>query len=168
MSSSRQPLSIEEWAAGQILGHSAPDGVNSEAIPDRAPSMCWGMIVGDCRALRPPGGSRLRRPRTASVAAVPSNVDPAMRLVLSVFLPLAVQVLGFLGVILLSRGGGSFVGLLALGLAVLAVPLTTLVNWTRCQRLPPAAQGRLLLTGLMFALVWPLLLLVLRAVEPAL
>jgi hypothetical protein len=91
-----------------------------------------------------------------------------MRLVLSVFIPLAVQLLGFLIVVLLSRGQGSFVGLLALGLAVLAVPLTTLVNWTRSQRLPPTAQGRLLVTGLMFALVWPLLLLLLRAVEPSL
>lgn len=91
-----------------------------------------------------------------------------MRLVLSVFLPLAVQLLGFGLVILLSRGQGSFVGLLALALAVLAVPLTTLVNWTRSQRVPPPGQARLLVTGLLFAVVWPLLLLLLRAVEPLL
>ena len=91
-----------------------------------------------------------------------------MRLLLTVVLPLAVQLLGFLAVIMVSRGNGSFVGLLALGLAVLAVPLTTLVNWTRSRRLPPTASGRLLVTGLLFALVWPLLLLLLRAIEPSL
>jgi hypothetical protein len=86
----------------------------------------------------------------------------AMRLLLSVFLPLLVQVSGFGLVFGLSRGSGSFVGLLALGLAVLAVPLTTLVNWT------PAPASRLAVTGLLFALTWPLLLLLLRAVEPSL
>jgi hypothetical protein len=91
-----------------------------------------------------------------------------MRLLLSVLLPLAVQLLGFALVIMVSRGNGSFVGLLALSLAVLAVPLTTLVNWTRSRRVPPASVGRLLVTGLLFALTWPLLLLLLRAIEPSL
>ncbi len=88
-----------------------------------------------------------------------------MRLLVAVFLPLAVQLLGFLAVFVVSRGSGSFVGLLALGLAVLAVPLTTLVNWTRARRLPPSPMPRLLATGLAFALTWPLLLMLLRAVE---
>lgn len=91
-----------------------------------------------------------------------------MRLLLSVFVPLLVQVLGFGLVFGLSRGSGSFVGLLALGMAVLAVPLTTLVNWTRARRRPPTPASRLAVTGLMFALTWPLLLLLLRAVEPSL
>lgn len=91
-----------------------------------------------------------------------------MRLLLTVLMPLAVQLAGFALVFLASRGSGSFVGLLALGLAVLAVPLTTLVNWTRARRLPPAPTGRLLTTGLLFALTWPLLLLLLRAIEPSL
>jgi hypothetical protein len=91
-----------------------------------------------------------------------------MRLLLTVLLPLAVQVAGFGLVFAVSRGSGSFVGLLALGMAVLAVPLTTLVNWTRSRRLPPPPSGRLLVTGLLFALAWPLLLLLLRAIEPSL
>ena len=91
-----------------------------------------------------------------------------MRLLLSVLLPLAVQLLGFGLVFAVSRGSGSFVGLLALGLGVLAVPLTTLVTWARARRLPPAPTGRLLITGLLFALTWPLLLLLLRAIEPSL
>jgi hypothetical protein len=94
--------------------------------------------------------------------------DFPMRLLLSVVLPLAVQLLGFGLVFAVSRGSGSFVGLLALGLAVLAVPLTTLVTWARARRLPPAPTGRLLVTGLLFALTWPLLLLLLRAIEPSL
>lgn len=91
-----------------------------------------------------------------------------MRLLLSVILPLIVQLAGFGLVIAVSRGSGSFVGLLALGLAVLAVPLTTLVTWTRFRRVPSAPASRLLITGLMFALTWPLLLALLRAIEPAL
>jgi hypothetical protein len=90
-----------------------------------------------------------------------------MRFFAAVVLPLAVQLLGFLIVIKLSRGSGSFVGLLAVGLAVLAVPLTTLVNWSRARRLPPSPAARLLATGLAFALTWPLLLLLLRAIEPS-
>jgi hypothetical protein len=90
-----------------------------------------------------------------------------MRLLLSVLLPLAVQLAGFALVFVASRGSGSFVGLLALGLAVLAVPLTTVVNWSRSRRQPPTPVARLLVTGLLFALVWPLLLLLLRAVEPS-
>jgi hypothetical protein len=46
--------------------------------------------------------------------------------------------------------------------------LTTLVNWTRTRRLPPTPTGRLMITGLLFALAWPLLLLLLRAIEPSL
>jgi hypothetical protein len=91
-----------------------------------------------------------------------------MRLLLSVLLPLAVQLLGFTLVLAVSSGSGSFVGLLALGLAVLAVPLTTLVNWTRARRVPPSPLSRLAVTGLLFALTWPVLLLLLRAAEPSL
>ncbi len=90
-----------------------------------------------------------------------------MRLMLSVLLPLLVQLFGFGLVMIVSRGGGSFVGLLALGLAVLAVPLTTLVNWTRFRRVPAVPAGRLLITGLLFALTWPLLLALLHALEPS-
>jgi len=91
-----------------------------------------------------------------------------MRLVLAVLLPLCVQLVGFALVLGPAPGRGSFVALLALGLAVLAVPLTTMVNWTRARRLPPSPAGRLLLTGVAFALVWPALLLALHALEPAL
>ena len=55
----------------------------------------------------------------------------------------------------------------ALGLAVLAVPLTTLVNWSRFRRIPSVPAGRLLVTGLLFALTWPALLALLRAFEPS-
>lgn len=91
-----------------------------------------------------------------------------MRLLLTVLLPLGVQLLGFGLVMAVSLGGGSFVGLLALGLAVLAVPLTTLVNWSRFRRVPAAPAGRLMVTGLLFALCWPMLLALLRAIEPSL
>lgn len=90
-----------------------------------------------------------------------------MRLFAAVILPLAVQLLGFLLVYAYSRGSGSVVFLLTLVLGVLAVPLTTLVNWTRARRLPPSPVPRLLMTGLAFALTWPLLLLLLRAIESA-
>lgn len=91
-----------------------------------------------------------------------------MRLLLSVILPLLVQIAGFGLIIAATRGHGSFVGLLALGLAVLAVPLTTLVTWTRFRRVPTMPLSRLLVTGLLFALTWPLLLALLRAIEPGL
>ena len=41
---------------------------------------------------------------------------------------------------------------------MLAVPLTTLVNWSRFRRIPSVPAGRLLVTGLLFALTWPALL----------
>jgi hypothetical protein len=88
-----------------------------------------------------------------------------MRLLAAVLLPLAVQLAGFLLVFVISRGSGSVVGLLTLVLGALAVPLTTLVNWTRARRVPPSPVSRLLATGLAFALTWPLLLLLLRAIE---
>ena len=91
-----------------------------------------------------------------------------MRLVLSVLLPLLVQLAGFGLIITTARGSGSFVALLALGLAVLAVPMTTMVNWSRFRRVPSVPQRRLLVTGLLFALTWPLLLGLLHAIEPAL
>jgi hypothetical protein len=88
-----------------------------------------------------------------------------IRLLLTVALPLAVQLAGFALVAQPSHEGRSFVGLLALGVAVLAVPATTVVNWTRARRLPPAPLARLLVTGMLFALVWPTLLMALRAAE---
>jgi len=89
-----------------------------------------------------------------------------MRVVLGVIVPLLVQLLGFGLVILVSRGGGSFVGLLALSAGVLAVPAVTLMNWARTRHDPPIPLLRLVAVAMLLALVVPILLLLLRVAEP--
>ena len=86
-----------------------------------------------------------------------------MRLLLSLALPLLVQVFGFLAVFVASQGGGSFTGLLAMpvaGFAFLAL-LTAGIVGARGAR----PIGGVLARNLALAILPPLLLLVVRAVE---
>jgi hypothetical protein len=89
-----------------------------------------------------------------------------MHILLGIVLPLLVQLLGFGLVILVSQGGGSFVGLLALSAGVLAVPMVTLLNWARTRHDPPIPLLRLAAVAMLLALVVPVFLLLLRVVEP--
>ncbi len=91
-----------------------------------------------------------------------------MRFVIPVFLPFLLQILGFVLVIAVSRGGGSFVGLLALSAAVITVPIVTLLNWIRAYQKPLLPIARLMGRALLLALIFPVLLLILRVVEPLL
>jgi len=88
-----------------------------------------------------------------------------MRILAAVALPLLLQLSGFALVILLPSAGGSFVGLLAMVLALLVIPGTTMVTWVRARRMPPMSMLRLMVTALLLAASVPLLLLLFRALE---
>jgi hypothetical protein len=89
-----------------------------------------------------------------------------MRFFIPVFLPFLLQVLGFVLVIAVSRGGGSFVGLLALSAAAVTVPIVTLLNWIRAYQKPLLPIIQLMGRALLLALIFPVLLLILRIAEP--
>ena len=62
----------------------------------------------------------------------------------AVLLPLLFQLLSTLVVIMLTQGGGSFVGLGAMLGALIGIPATLIVNWTRNRRQPRPTGLRLL------------------------
>lgn len=89
-----------------------------------------------------------------------------MRVVIGVLVPALCQLVGFALVILTSRGNGSFVGLLALSAAVVAIPGAAIVNFGRARKLPPIATNRLIASNMVIALIVPALLGVFRQIEP--
>ncbi len=89
-----------------------------------------------------------------------------MRFLWGVVVPAVCQLMGFWLVILASRGNGSFVGLLALSAAVVAVPGAALINFARARNVPSISTTRLLVVNLGVALIVPILLGVFRLVEP--
>ncbi len=88
-----------------------------------------------------------------------------MRYARAVIFPLVVQLLAFVGVMYVSLGDGSFVGLGALSGIVGVAPVTTLINWLHAYWKPPAPMFRLLATSYFICLIVPALLLWLRAIE---
>ena len=64
------------------------------------------------------------------------------RKVLGVLLPLVFQILFTLAIILATQGTGSFVGLGAMLLGLVALPVTAIVNWSQVRSQPdrPALQ----------------------------
>lgn len=86
-----------------------------------------------------------------------------MRMLLAVVLPLVVQVLGFVLAWFMSIGGGSFMGLLVIPAAAVALPLLLTIGISGARGNQPLAG--LMLTTLLIAVVPPMLLLILRALE---
>lgn len=82
----------------------------------------------------------------------------------AVAVPLLVQLLFTLMVVFATNGTGSFVGLGAMLVGLLAIPLTALANWVRTRRKPPLPPLQLINRTLLTTLVFPALVLVLLAV----
>lgn len=89
-----------------------------------------------------------------------------MRYLIGLVIPLLLQLLAYAIVIFASQGGGSFVGLLALSAMVLAVPALLLYGVLAARGTEPI--GQVLLIALAIALLPPILLMVLKAVETSL
>jgi hypothetical protein len=88
-----------------------------------------------------------------------------MRTFAGVILPTIFQLIGFAIVVLISTGNGSFVGLAALSGAVIFVPAVLVTNILRGRLKPPIPAGRFVLGSFFFALIVPILLVILRVTE---
>ena len=86
-----------------------------------------------------------------------------MRLLLGLVLPLLLQAFLYVVVFIASRGGGSFMGLLAMPVAGLTVLVLLTAGWQGARSQRPL--GAVMLTNLAIAVLPPLLLLVVRALE---
>jgi hypothetical protein len=86
-----------------------------------------------------------------------------MRYLIGVYIPFLVQVIAYIAVFSASRGGGSFMGLLAMPVAACAVLALLIVGISGARGTRPL--GGLVLATLSIALVPPILLLVFRALE---
>lgn len=82
----------------------------------------------------------------------------------AVAVPLVVQLLFTLIVVFATNGTGSFVGLGAMLVGLLAIPLTALANWGRLRKKPPLPALQLINRTLLTTLIFPALVLVLLAV----
>jgi hypothetical protein len=86
-----------------------------------------------------------------------------MRYLVALGFPLLIQVMAFIIVFAASRGGGSFMGLLAIPAAAVAIPLLIVIGWAGARGTRPL--GGLVMQTLAIALVPPVFLLVFRALE---
>lgn len=86
-----------------------------------------------------------------------------MRLFFGLFLPLLLQVFAYIAVFVASRGGGSFMGLLAMPVAAASLLALLLVGFQGARGSRPLSG--LFLTTFSIAVVPPILLLIFRALE---
>lgn len=86
-----------------------------------------------------------------------------MRYLIALVIPFAVQILAFVGVFAAARGGGSFMGLVAMPVAACMVPVLLITGVNGARGTKPL--GNVALTTLALAVVPPILLLVFRALE---
>lgn len=86
-----------------------------------------------------------------------------MRYLFAVVIPLLIQLLAYVGVFAASRGGGSFMGLLAMPVAAAAIPVLLVVGIVGVRGTQPL--GSLTLKTLAIAVLPPILLLTVRALE---
>jgi len=77
---------------------------------------------------------------------------------------LLAQVLFVLVIIAATNGTGSFLGLGAMLLGLIAIPLTALVNWVRTRKSPPVPALTFTTNTLLIALAFPLVIVILYAV----
>jgi hypothetical protein len=87
-----------------------------------------------------------------------------MRFTLAVVVPFLAQLLFVFVIIAVTQGKGSFVGLWAMLLAMLALPLTALINWLRTRRKPPLPAFEHASRNFLTTLAFPVLILILYAV----
>lgn len=87
-----------------------------------------------------------------------------MRFLGFVLLPFLAQLACVLGIIVLTQGNGSFVGLGALALGVWVLPTTALINWLSSRKPSPRGDGGLILRTLFLTFTFPALLLILHLV----
>ena len=88
-----------------------------------------------------------------------------MRWLALLFLPLALQFIGYMVALTATTGGGSFVGLLLIPIALVTTPLLLIIGIVSCVKLPADhAIGRRLAVQLMLAFGPALALLVLQSV----
>lgn len=89
-----------------------------------------------------------------------------IRWLVLLFLPLGLQMIGYMVALTATTGGGSFVGLLLMPIAMVATPLLILIGAVSCRKLPAGYPiGNRLLVQLTLALGPALLLILLRAIE---
>ena len=86
-----------------------------------------------------------------------------MRLIAVLIIPLVVQVFLFIGVFVAAQGGGSFMGLLAIPVAGIALPALIVSGLMAARGTRPI--GGALLINMGIAIAPPILLLVFRAIE---
>lgn len=87
-----------------------------------------------------------------------------MKFVLTVLLPLCFQLLFTAAIVFATNGTGSFVGLGALLLGLVAIPLTALINWSRARAKPPLPAIELAAKTLFTTLVFPVAIIALYAI----
>lgn len=87
-----------------------------------------------------------------------------MRFLFAVMLPLAFQVMFTLGVISMTNGSGSFVGLGGMLGGLMAIPLTAQVNWRLSDPARGAGVAQRFQRIFFVTLIFPALLLLLLAV----
>jgi len=86
------------------------------------------------------------------------------RRVLGVLLPLIFQLLFVAAVIAATNGTGSFVGLAALLLGLVALPLTAILNWAQVRSQPERPALQLAVRIFWITALFPALILILLAV----
>lgn len=84
--------------------------------------------------------------------------------VLGVVVPLIFQLVFTLAIILATQGTGSFVGLGAMLLGLIAVPVTAIVNWSQIRSQPDRPALQLAARILLISAVFPAFLVFLYAV----
>jgi hypothetical protein len=86
------------------------------------------------------------------------------RWVPGVLLPLVLQLLFTLGIIFATQGTGSFVGLGAMLLGLIALPVTAIVNWSQIRSQPDRPALQLAARIFLISAVFPAFLVFLYAV----
>jgi len=81
-----------------------------------------------------------------------------------VFLPAIVQLLLAAVLISLRKPGGEFVGLGVMLLALVAIPVTALINWVRTRANPPQGMVEIVAKTFFTTLVFPVLGLILYVI----
>jgi hypothetical protein len=87
----------------------------------------------------------------------------SLRYLIGLYIPFLMQVVAYIAVFSASRGGGSFMGLLAIPVAAASVLTLLIVGFTGARGTRPL--GGLAFTTLSIAFVPPIFLLIFRALE---
>jgi hypothetical protein len=115
------------------------------------------------KSVRQRDGSWKEVPIGPAAEEPPPGHRDSRRYLIALVAPLVVQVLAYVVVFVASRGGGSFMGLLAIPVAALAIPALVAVGVSGARGTRPL--GGVALKSFGIALGPPILLLVFRALE---